>query len=274
MDFGDLKKWHIALALPVFTGVLTFSYLSLEPQANARTTSPMMFQQALMSKPVGKENPIPRVQNVRIYPPVDGLFTVNFDQLVEDRQNDRWLKQQWSFTARSPNPGSNQTVLEWLEQLRNSDPDRVSYTYEWWREPQKLWTIWGIFTGILMVWGVVVPTTLWFAKGGYSEFKANAKATPAPAGPAAQPAVTAADQDRLTSMIDRLEETTGAAQAGASKTGGTAASGGPAAPEATPFSRPLTGKPLEAAPALQTEQEEKDYKGEFYPVARPHTKKE
>lgn len=272
MDFSDIKKWHLAIVLPIFTGVLTFSYLSLEPQANARTTSPMMFQQALVSKPVGKENPVPRVQNIRIYPPIDGLYTVNFDQLVEDRQNDRWLKQQWSFTAKSPNPGESQSILDWMRQLQKNDPERIGFTYEWWREPSKLTTIWGIFSGILMLWGIVIPTTIWFAKGGAREFIAKPKRSAEDTAAAAKPAVSAAEHDKLTAMIGRLEDSN--PSVGKPRTAGAAVGPGTVPAEAVPFSRNLTGAPLEAAQTNAAPEEDKDYKGEFYPVARPNTKKE
>lgn len=278
MEFSDLKKWHIALALIIFSGAIVFSYLSLEPQANARTTSPLMFQQSLMSKPVGKENPIPRVQNVRIYPPVDGLYTVNFDQLVEDRQNDRWLKQQWSFTARSANPGSNQTILEWMKQLKDSDPERISYTYEWWREPTKLYSIWAAFSVILAVWGIVIPTTMWVAKGGMKDFKevASSKptATAAELATASRSGVTAEDQDRLSSMIDRLEESSATSSSPSSKSASHAPAGSTLKGDTNPINRIMESKPLEAPTVPTTPEEEKDYKGEFYPVVRPHGKKE
>ena len=273
MDFADLKKWHIALALPVFTGILTFSYLQMEPSANPRTTSPMMFQQALLSKPVGREKPVPRVQNIRVYPPVDGLYTVNFDQLWEDRQNDRWVLQPWSFTARSPTPGSNQTILEWLQQLQASNPQQVQFTYEWWREPKRLWSIWAAFTGVLVVWGIVIPTAMWFIRGGAREFKeaATAKVPPSPAEAAAGKAgPSAEEQAQLGAMIERLEEATAGVVA-SSGAGVAVAAGATATPPGGP--KILSGKPLEAIPELNKPEEPKDYKGEFYPVARPKAHK-
>lgn len=272
MDFSDVKKWHIALALPVFTAALTFSYLQMEPAANPRTTSPGNFEQALLSRPVGRDKPVPRVQNIRVYPPVDGLYTVNFDQLVEDRANDRWLLQPWSFTARSPRPDSNQTILEWLEQLRASNPEQVKFTYEWWREPKRLWTLWGVFTGVLLLWGVVIPGVLWLVRGGAKELKEVATMKPPPPSPAEAAAAasgpSAEDQARLGEMIDRLEEAT----AGMSPGGpGPAAAGTATATASAP--KVLSGKPLEPLPELNKPEEPKEYKGEFYPVARPKATK-
>lgn len=269
MDFSDVKKWHIALALPVFTAALTFSYLQMEPAANPRTTSPSNFEQALLSRPVGRDKPVPRVQNIRVYPPVDGLYTVNFDQLVEDRANDRWLLQPWSFTARSPRPDSNQTILEWLEQLRASNPQQVQFTYEWWREPKRLWSIWGVFTGVLLLWGVVIPGVMWLVRGGARELKEAATMKPPPPSPAQAAAATgpsAEDKARLDEMIDRLEESTATV---ATATSVAAPAAGTQTPTSAPAPKILSGKPLEPVAALDKPEEPKEYKGEFYPVARP-----
>lgn len=261
MEQGNLRKWHLGLGVPLLSAVLVWSYTQIEPTANPRTTSPMIFEQALLSPPVGKSNPQPVISDVRVYPSVDGLYLVNFKQLVADRKNDAWLKQEWSFTARTPRNGSSEDVLTWLRRLSAQYP-QAKFTYEWWREPGRLWTIWGAFSAILLLWGVVVPTIMWFAKGGYAEFKANAKAVEeaeaqtalATAGP------SAADMDRLNNMIDNLESNVAAS----------ATPGGQRSTADSPDSpaiRKLEGKPLEVA-QQEKEEEKRDYKGEFYPVAR------
>lgn len=266
MEHGNLRKWHIGLGVPILTAVLVWSYTQVEPAPNPRTTSPMMFEQALLSKPVGKSNPQPLVSNVRVYPPVDGLYLVNFDQLIPDRKNDAWIKQQWSFTARTPRNGSSEDVLAWLNRLSGQYP-QAKFTYEWWRESKRLWMIWTGLSALLVIWGVVLPTVMWFVKGGYKEFKENAKAKPA-ISPALATASgpTAEDQDRLNEMIDNLEAQTAGASVGA---GAATATGGVNTPAATAGGpRILAGKPLEALPDSGKPEEQKDYKGEFYPVAR------
>lgn len=268
METGNLRKWHVAVGLSIFSAVMVWAYLQLEPQANPRTTSPMMFERSLFARPVGRTNPQPVVQDIRVYPPLEGLYVVNFVQLVPDRVNDRWLRQEWSFTAKTPTQGSEEDILSWLQRLQKQNPE-IKFTYEWWREPKRLWTIWGVVAGVLTLWGVVLPTVMWVAKGGAKEAMANAKARPVEKDPlapaAASQGVTREDRDRLDSMIDDLETSTsglGVTSAAPAPSTGTAPAGMPHAP------RVLSDKPLEQSAAPTKEDEHKEYKGEFYPVAK------
>lgn len=264
MELGDLKKWHIGLGLPIFFGLLVFAFLMIEPDNGGRTSSETTFEFEVTSKPVGKTNPQPVVQNIHVFPPVNGYYLVRYDKLEADTRTDTWKKQEWSFTAKTGNNRPNMTVPEWLASLQKQYPDRVSFTYEWWREPKRLWTIWGVFSGLMVLWGVVLPTISWVAKGGVKELNANLNPTLEPElGMAKASGPTAEDHDKLESMLDRLEEeTAGVGTTAASAAGGTDRPAVPTGPVV------LTGKPLEAVPLTDEEKEARDYKGEFYPVAR------
>jgi hypothetical protein len=268
MGFFNIKPWHIGIGLPIFSGVLLFSYLQIEPRPNPRTTSPVMFENVATGRPVGRSNPQPVVQDVRVYPPVDGLYTVNFVQLVADPKEDRWLKQEWSFTAKHPRNNSNETIIEWFDRLKEQNPS-FTYTYEWWREPGKVWPIWAGSSAVLFAWGVLLPLVIWLVKGGPGRLKAEMKAVPKSTASAASPVVTAADRDQLDDMIDRLETSTHTDADGNPVPSGTPASN-PAAANAPKI---LSGKPLEALPDAGKHEEDKEYKGEFYPVAKSGTHK-
>jgi hypothetical protein len=85
---------------------------------------------------------------------------------------------------------------------------------------------------------------------------------------------TAADHQQLNAMLDRLEENTAGVASTSSPvpTGAPGAADGPLHPATT---RVLDGKPLEVSQAgAEHSDDPKDYKGEFYPVARPITKKD
>lgn len=275
MESGAIKKWHVALGLPILSAVLVWSYTQMEPAANPRTTSPVMFEQELRQRPVGKTNPVPIISNVRVYPPIDGVYTVNFDRLVPDAARQEWRRQEWSFTARTPRNNSTETILEWLERLRQQN-NNITYTYEWWRESGKLWSVWGGASALLMLWGVVIPTIGWFAKGGMTELKSNAKATRPKSdgamsggagGEGSRPGVTRADHDQLDEMIDKLEASSGGMGSMGPGAAPTATATGPT-PAGTAAARMMSNKPLEMAPVDTKSEDPKDYKGEFYPVAR------
>jgi hypothetical protein len=160
----------------------------------------------------------------------------------------------------------DETILAFLERIKADYPN-VEYHYAWQREPWAVYTIWT--GGSVLVMGLIWPSLISLAAGRGLGLKPYRPDEPAydldrfaggdePAKPAAT-GMTEQDAQQLAAAEEALRKGLGAAGSAAAP----AASG-----EADATIKKLDGGPLEPL-ATPGQDEPKEYKGEYYPVAKP-----
>jgi hypothetical protein len=273
MGIEDLKRWHWIVIGVVLGTVLAGARLMVQPDemdsADTRISAET-FAYGLGQSTGGSAN-LPLFRNITVYPTQNGLDYVTGEQLMPIPGTRKYQYKSVSFHGARPfraGGSSTPSVRDFIERTQKARSG-VSYTYAWWADPKFVWVTW--IGGAVLVVGVIWPTLLNFMIGAgwgrhrkeketfdLSRFKGESSK------PAEKKSVTQNDIDQLRALEAQLEE-----KLKPSGPGGAA----PAAQEREEAVRQLTGGPVETATATK-EEEDRDYKGEFYPVARPHGKKD
>ena len=146
----------------------------------------------------------------------------------------------------------------------------VPFHYAWWADPTWGRTIW--FGGSFALIGIVWPFILWQLKRlglGPLDVQSNYDLSRFSSGPEKKPPPKPAVTDATMAHVRELDA---ALEAGL-RQGITSHSAAPAAAHTAtaPIPAHIDAPPLEP-PAPKAPEEDKDYEGEFYPVARPHGK--
>jgi len=174
--------------------------------------------------------------------------------------------------VRTPPPNEHYTFGDFVEQLKKDNPALgIKYSYAWWTLPPAVAAIWGGGTVLLVggVWPFVVSLMIGagfgrpkkaeaeydldrFGKSGADDDKLGRPTTKA---------VSQEEHDKLQKLQETLERNLAAS--GVTETSPADAATAQPAPL-----RKLDGGPLEVTVgAGQAEEEGKEFKGEFYPVA-------
>ncbi len=287
MDLQDLKWWVWAIIGLVIGLGLSYSYSNWDRSRQYTPGSMARFQANLLRAERRADGDPPRITAVRLHPTVDpAAQRITYSQIEEVGENELAYVT-YELVATSPlrvetpngteynrrNPAPS--LRAYLDAVKAANPE-FDYSYAFWEE--KPWT-YAIFTTLsVLLIGGAWPVVLRFLVGaGFGrppkekddyDLSRFGKGTPEPAAAAARKpaadeadlaAVTAAYESRLGKGVDEDEEIESAiaeAQATGSQSEIRKLAGGSAAEEL-----PLT-------PAQ--EEEEKEYVGEFYPVARTH----
>jgi hypothetical protein len=277
MQVQDLKRWHWALIALVVGVALSYAWTNVEPTI-PRSLGQATFEDLLVRPP---HEGHAWLENLTVYPPEEGVYVVTGEQLTVTSGSKEGTYKPFAYMAKIPYvPGAgrtvagakpsapaDQTILTYLKTTAEQHA-HVDYRYAWERKPAAVYAIWTV--GSLVVIGGVWPSLVSLLTGGglgltrqkddddydLSRFGSGKEAAPAgPTGP------TTADVDQLKAVEAELEQKL----AGFGITGATDAAGGT---DQAGGVRKLDAQPLEAAP-IDKPEEPKDYKGEFYPVARP-----
>ena len=274
MGLEDLKRWHwvlIGLLLGAALGYARVWLGDARPPAERVYVSQEWFEQELRKPPESGLEAFPRVKDIEVRRDGgdNGGHVVSMQVLL--RQDKHGLE--WDYRGRvfrsagapykpliaaaGAPPGPDYTVLDYLRDVSRADA-RVTFRYVWWDGPIATVALWT--AGTVLVVGGVWPTVVsllvgaGFGRAGTADsaydlgrFKGE---TPRPA--TASVGVSGMGPDGSGAMGPDEDLVT---------------TGPPA--DTTPVApvRALDGlEPVAAAP--QGQQEEKDYRGEFYPVAR------
>jgi hypothetical protein len=210
---------------------------------------------------------VPTVHRIVVYPPVEGKHFVvgqRWDALRD--QPDHATANAFSFHASIPftPPGQRQpprpeyTVRDLLDEAV-AQHEHLSYRYAWWRESAKAYALWVGLSLVMIGAGL----------GGKREAKIDYDLDRFKSEPSAdtdkRKAMTAAELDQLKAVQAQLEANLKPSGLGHDVAGH----------DQPPSSvKQLNSGPVEPVLAPHRQDEEKDYTGEFYPVARPHGKKD
>ena len=211
-----------------------------------------------------------------IYPPEEGKNFVTGERLERLRdQPDKasyrpfGLHGEIPFDPRGVTPPHDRyTIRDHLDQLAAQNA-AVQFKYAWWREPAKAYALW-MTLGVLAIGGIW-PTLINLMIGAGLARQREAKfdydldrfKSEQATEDDKRKGMTQAELDHLRALEAELEAKLKASGAGHF------AGNSSDAPEPV---KHLSSGPIEPANIASQVEEEKDYKGEFYPVARPHGK--
>lgn len=286
MRIEDLKRWHWIVIGAIAGLLLGFVYSGLEPAKPGRSISQDDFRglaTRLSQSEATKDQPL--VRNVVVYPPEMGAYgkpvhLVRLEWLHHEQGKPgsyaympAHMNAEVPFVRNGSNPQNS--VIDFLAQAKQQNP-KLDYRMAWERNPTTLYAMTTIGGVVLIggVWptlvGLLVGAGLGRApdpKAGYDldRFgKFDAKDEAEALGVVNEKKTVSEDEKaELDAMVRKLEQSVG----GGGVSGASAASDSPHQHEPI---RQLSNKPLETAtPVARTPEEEKEFAGEYYPVARP-----
>lgn len=291
MGIENVKRWQWVLIGALAGSALAFMNASAEPGAGLRSLSAAEFEREIALKEVPGDQP--NLRKVTVHPPLIGaydkpVYVVTMDRAVYDRKEKGWRYQPYALQAEvpyvsgpprsgaAPAVDTNRTVLTALTEMAAKNP-AVKFRYAWWQETRWAYALWmvGSVVAIGGIWPTIVNLLIGAGLGPKPKEKEyDLKRFERPAGAAAEddalggkPApkvMSDEERDQLAAQLDKLEK---------SVNPGSLLTDVPAPVQGqkqgpTPV-RQLSGGPVEIQAPLSKEDEDKEYKGEFYPVAIP-----
>jgi hypothetical protein len=265
MKLRNFRQWHW-LAIGLLTGLLfggvrvAFGPAYLD--SPARTLSQPLFERGITAPPGAAF----RVGDLVVHPPdARGVYWIT-GTYRESAGRDEVSTGAFRFRATTPyqprlavdipNPQTF-TVAQYLDQLARRIPQaQISYREAWYEQPRLALTAWTAGTTLLI--GGLWPLVLRRLTGPLPipECPAPAMATSALRTPTAPGANPAADSDLLELVLNLEADCPPAVESCAAKNIAT-----------SPASlRTLSAAPLETAVASTQQEDEKDYRGEYYPT--------
>jgi hypothetical protein len=292
MQIEDFKRWHWVLISLAIGALLAYARTMLSPDevGTGRGISPNEFAQNVARPKTG--NGYDWVKQITIYPTQtivdpssEQTRQVNFVvcNLLTPLPNGKYQYKPVHFTAEIPFKVGNTkpmsdtySVRDYLAEVKDRFPD-VQYRYAWWTQPRAQFGIWmgGAVLLIGGLWPSLVSLLIGAGLGRPHKEKTDeydlerfSKSKPSKAPePVAKAGMSAAEAQKLRDMQDQMEKDLAAAGMQMTSGGEPASAGGPAS--SAPV-KALTGTAVEPVEAPKADDEPKEYKGEFYPVAKPH----
>ncbi len=287
MDLQNLKRWHWVVISLVVGLTLSYLYSKWDISASAPTKGIHDLQRELLHVEHRAEGDPPRIRNLTLYPPTldragKPTWLLTFDYLDVPRRS--YVPYQVTVGEPFLVEFSNNTQFAEREYVPNirvyldavkAANEQLDYRYVWWREPVWTYTLWT--GGAVLLIGGVWPTILNLLVGaGYGrpprqeedyDLSRFGRGKPELAAAAATPEMDSEELDAVTRAYEaRLGESADAESDEAPDT----------ADAPSTEIRQLKAEPLpeDVPPLRPQEEEDKEFVGEFYPVARPVHKKE
>jgi hypothetical protein len=287
MQLDQLKRWQWALIGIIVGLMIAYVRTGVEPDNSVS----MSLSVREFSQEVGVDD-LPgnrqRIEDIVLHPPSDpaesayhkAVQIVTFKRAVFDEQRKGWvykpaaIKVELPFKAPGREGGDYGGSFENYMKAVQEENKAVTYQFAWWEVPRDQYLIWT--AGCLVVIGGVWPTIISLLVGAglgpqkkeadYDLDRFGRGKTKTETAPAARRGMTTAEQSQLANLTQNMESDL-------SPSGMARTSGGVAATASEQPVRKLDGKALEVA-QTEKEEEDKEYKGEFYPVAKSGQKKE
>jgi hypothetical protein len=174
------------------------------------------------------------------------------------------------------NPDEQKTVRDWLDAAAH-DYNWIQYRAAWWKDAKYCNLVWigGTFTVVGVIWPIMIALLTGAGLGGHRVKKSDydlarfgsGKSTPATMPGRKSKELDEAGQRQLAAMNQALTD---------SLKDSISTSGAPAKPAAAAAAAPHIPSPLAAEPLAppppSKQEEEKEFSGQFYPVAHPVAK--
>lgn len=284
MGIENFKRWHWIIVGLIVGLVIAYANTNTEPNTPPSVQF-SVFDRNVTLDDVGETLHLPRIRDIVLYPPIPAsqaaygkpLQLVTFQLANYDRKARGWRYVPMAMEVDLPfnPPGDENYDGSFENYLKSMKEDYPFVTYEvaWWKAPKAQYGLWML--GCVLVIGGIWPTiqNLLIGAGFGSPKKKETydlnrfgKYKEPTAKPVEKRSMTSAEHDQLSRLTQNLESEL--APTGSKMNVGI----NPVANTDQPI-RKLDSKPLEVA-QITTEEEEKEYKGEYYPVAKPTAKKE
>ncbi|HEY1683611.1 MAG TPA: hypothetical protein VGG19_02515 [Tepidisphaeraceae bacterium] len=285
MQVDQLKRWHWALIGIIVGLMIAYVRLGVEPD-NPISMSPNGF-----ANEVGDDIPNHPgsliIKDIVLHPPSDAnesaykksVQIVTFKRAVYDEQLKGYvykpaaLKVELPFQLRRGSSDSyNGKFIDYMKALQDEN-SAIKFHYAWWEEPRNAYLLWA--GGCLVVIGGIWPTIINLMVGaGFGPQKkaedydldrfGKGKKTDSVA-PSGRREMTEDERQQLAGLTAKYEGDL--APNGVVRTAAAVVTSATEQPV-----KKLESKPLEIA-NIEQEKEDKEYKGEFYPVAKAGQKK-
>lgn len=267
MNVQSLRRWHWVLAGLVVGLSLGYAHSrsagSSAGTPRRPTLSPASFEQALLAPPFGGH---PVLKDVTVVPDGGADYYVTMRMLVPaGKPGERVYREREFRPAGAANRPARPTVLEYVKDLAARNP-QVRWRYGWWKTPAATVGLWTLGSVVLIggVWPTVVNLLVGAGYGRpephYDLDRFRSEPPPPREG------LTADEEGRLRELEEEmLQRLTQSADAPPPHP--------PPQPVRTAPVPVLNNLPEEATQLVPSDSECKDYKGEFYPVARPPGKR-
>lgn len=278
MGLNNWRWWHwLALSIVVGAGLgLAFTSIDLTDTSAMQSTSFVNMRNKIERRtdkgdsiltqirvgPVRLDNKGQKVQLVTYYERQHNRVTGSWDPVVQ-----YWLATPVPLSPKSPRPDFG--VLDYLKD-RSQDIKTLDYKYQWWLEPRNIWifTLGGSVLLVGLLWPLVILKLL--VKLGLAEppsermgSLAAVKITDDSSELSTGAVVTADDRQKLDDLNAELA---------ANVAGMTVASSNGDRKHVEEPIRLLKGDNVVEVKPMEQDKDPEDFKGEFYPVARPHAK--
>ncbi len=284
MRIQDFKRWHWIVISLLVGAALGYSRLQMDPGESV-TRSPSMgterFEHDVRNRP---DSGRPFLENIVIYPveeiirngkPAESINVVEFDLVVPAEDGTGVATR---YNVKFPFPykpvgrrgaaiemGEESGIADYLDRLKEN-LDHVTYRNAWWVTPRNVYAM--CIGGSFVVIGLVWPTLIHLLTGaGFSggqksrdEYDLDRFGKGGEVAAAGAVGMSEEDQARLAAVEAGLEASL--------KNSDIAMTDQPPPPQEAPI-RELNASAVETlSPPPPTEEAAKDFKGEFYPVAR------
>lgn len=282
MRFQNWRWWQWVVASVVVGGAVGFALTRLDPDDPSLPSTSFSAMRAKLERRTEAGESI--LTNIRVGPVLPDhsgkpVQSVTFWERQRNRNTGQW-DPTLPYRTVTPVPLSPKSptatfgVLDYLAERRQDIPT-LNYRYQWWLEPRNIWLL--SLAGSVLLIGVLWPMLL---KGmirlGLAEPPEQrvaglgaVRTTDESPVMSTGVAVTADDHQKLADLNAELE----ANVAGMRVNAGDAAAADQSSAAADPV-KLQTERPAEPTIAAKAGERPENYKGEFYPVSRPVTKKD
>jgi hypothetical protein len=272
MHIEDFKRWHWAVIAIVIGLALSWVWSNVEWGDQLPTMGQPDFERGVVAK-----YPQPgHIANIVVLPSAEkNVQAVVCEQLR--RTKDPRVMEFRPALFRSPVPFKTErdgqsypTIAAYLNDVKTRNNPDLRFKYAWYRETWAVYLLWTVASVLLI--GVVWPSAISLMTGGGLGFTREKSTDPEydlsrfgkgerSSKPSAGVATSEHDLDEVRRLDEELERQLAA--------GATASTGATATTStADQPTRKLDGGPLESA-NIPTQDEHKQYGGEFYPVVKP-----
>jgi hypothetical protein len=283
MGIENFKRWHWIIIGVVVGLVIAYVRLGLEPDY-PRSVGLQEFEREVSAFDLPGD--APRLRQIVLHPPVEGVYKKDVQIVTFLRaqyNNDRkgWVYQPSAMKVELPFSRNGQveyggSFQSYMDEVAKGEP-KVRFRYAWWEAPNAQFGLWtaGCVVIIGGVWPTIVNVLIGAGLGRPPKKEADydlerfGKYKEEQAAAAAPKTMSAAEQEQLARVTSTLEKEL--APSGNRMNLGVDPTLHPEQPV-----KKLDAKALEIA-AIEKEEEDKEYKGEYYPVARQgghHDKKD
>lgn len=289
MELASLKVWHWAIIGVLAGALFAFVFSSVEWGKTDQSATSADFQRQLLDVE-RRANNAPVIQDIVIFPERDGERIVRYSAMMRIQGKPEAEMTSRYFRAKSPYQvayahktpynlkSSAPDVMTYLAAVQTANPT-FTYTYQWWLET-KVWYPLCMGAGLVLIggiWPIIIRLMIGTGlapkpqESEYDKRWRDHKPSSEPMPVLAVNGPTDADAQQLEELNSTLEKSIAA--------GGMALTAAKTPDQAEEKKsdaaiRKLVETPLEQPKAPLNPEEPKDFRGEFYPVARPHEKKD